>query len=32
VFGTALLAAWLLSGRPVGAEADLLGLVRRRLR
>jgi lipopolysaccharide exporter len=31
VFAAALLGAWLLAGRPAGAEADLLGLVERRL-
>ena len=31
VFVVALLGAWLLAGRPAGAEADLLGLVRPRL-
>ena len=30
VFVLALLGAWLLAGRPAGAEADLLGLVGRR--
>ena len=30
-FATALLGTWLLVGRPAGAEADLLGLLRRRL-
>ena len=29
VFVVGLLGAWLLVGRPAGAEADLLGLVRR---
>lgn len=31
VFVVGLLGAWLLAGRPAGAEADLLGLVRPRL-
>ena len=31
VFVAGLLGAWLLAGRPAGAEADLLGLVRPRL-
>jgi len=32
VFAAALVGAWLLAGRPAGAEADLFGLVRRRRR
>ena len=31
VFVVGLVGTWLLAGRPAGAEADLLGLVRRRL-
>ena len=32
VFGVGLVGVWLVAGRPAGAEAELIGLVRRRVR